>query len=160
MTGPVKRGVLSPSGAAVKSVNSIHLSETRSWVSRVLGWSGGWTGLFCYVYTCIADTENSTLSQYRFKPHVLVLYSHCFALFIYFSTIRIMSMNSTSDPLSGAPLSIIIGVLKWQRYTSATGPVILIYDYFLTLDDEVCLISSSLAYSTPHADPSRLARAP
>ena len=57
-------------------------------------------------------------------------------------------MNSTRDPLSGAPLSIIIGVLKGQRYTSATGPVIPIYDYFLTLlDDEVCLISSSLAYS-------------
>ena len=56
-------------------------------------------------------------------------------------------MNSTSDPLSGAPLATIVGVLGWMRYTSATGPVILIYDYFLTLDDEVCLIFSSLAYS-------------
>ena len=88
------------------------------------------------------------------------------ALFTYFSAIRIM--NSTGDPLSGAPLSTIVGVLEWMRYTSATGPVILIYDYFLTLDEEVCLISSSLAYSahltdvpsTPHADPSRLAGAP
>ena len=75
-------------------------------------------------------------------------------------------MNSTSDPLSGAPLSTLIGVLQWMRYTSATGPVLLIYDYFLTLDDEVRLIFSSLAYSarlTPipmHADPSRLAGAP
>ena len=56
-------------------------------------------------------------------------------------------MNSTRDPLSGAPLSTLIGVLEWMRYTSATGPVILIYDYFITLDDEVCLISLSLAYS-------------
>ena len=55
-------------------------------------------------------------------------------------------MNSTSDPLSEAPLSAITGVLELLRYASVTSPVLLVYDFSLTLDDEVCLIFSFRAY--------------
>ena len=56
-------------------------------------------------------------------------------------------MNSTSDPLAGLPVSVIGGILEWMRYVSVISPVVVIYDYFLTLDDEVCLIFSSFATS-------------
>jgi len=55
-------------------------------------------------------------------------------------------MVITSDPLAGASVSEITGVLVWMRYVSVISPVVLIYDWLLTLDDEVCLIFSSLAY--------------
>jgi hypothetical protein len=55
-------------------------------------------------------------------------------------------MNTTSDPLSGSPLSTIAAVLEWMRYTAATVTVLVIYDFLLTLDDEVWLIFLSLAY--------------
>ena len=55
-------------------------------------------------------------------------------------------MASTSDPLAGASMSEITGILVWMRYISVISPVVLIYDWLLTLDDEVCLILSSLAY--------------
>ena len=56
-------------------------------------------------------------------------------------------MTDTSDPLSDVPLSVIAAILECMRYVSLLSPVIVIYDYFLTLDDEVCLIFSSFATS-------------
>ena len=56
-----------------------------------------------------------------------------------------LPMNTTSDPsdpLYGAPLSVLKGVFVYQRYTAVIAPVILIHDFLLTLDDEVCLIFS------------------
>ena len=56
-------------------------------------------------------------------------------------------MNSTSDPLAGQPISVIGGILEWMRYVAVVSSVVVVYDYFLTLDDEVCLIFSSFATS-------------
>jgi hypothetical protein len=50
-------------------------------------------------------------------------------------------MNYTSDPLYGAPLSVFEGVLVWLRYAAVISPVVAVYDWFLTFDDEVRLIS-------------------
>jgi len=57
-------------------------------------------------------------------------------------------MSSTRDVLSGASVSEITAVLVWMRYISVISPVILVQDCFLTLDDEVCLIFSSLPFFT------------
>ena len=56
-------------------------------------------------------------------------------------------MNDTSDPLSDVPLSVVAAILESMRYISVLSPVVVIYDYFLTLDDEVCLMFSSFATS-------------
>src|SRR5258708_31882650 len=61
-----------------------------------------------------------------------------------FSVITIPSMNTTADLLSQASLEELTGVLIWQPYAALISPVLLIHDLLLTLDDEVCLIFSSL----------------
>ena len=52
------------------------------------------------------------------------------------------AMDSAGDPLSNSPKWEIWGIV-WLPYLAAMGVVILIYDWLLTLDDEVRLIFSS-----------------
>ena len=50
-------------------------------------------------------------------------------------------MQSTDDPLAGVSQWEVWG-LVWLSYLSVMGLVVLIYDWLLTLDDEVRLIFS------------------
>jgi len=47
-------------------------------------------------------------------------------------------MDSPGDPLSNAPAWELQGIV-WLRYLTAMALVVLIYDWLLTLDDEVRL---------------------
>jgi len=55
-------------------------------------------------------------------------------------------MSTTIDPAAAAAFEVWGSTMK--RYFSAAGTVLLHYDWLLTLDDEVCLILSSLYYPT------------
>ena len=55
-------------------------------------------------------------------------------------------MSTAIDPAAAAALEV--GGANMRRYFSAVGTVLLYYDWVLTLDDEVCLTSSSLYYPT------------
>ena len=59
------------------------------------------------------------------------------------------NLGDPSDPLFGASLDVLKGVFVYQRYTAVIPPVILIHDFLLTLDDEVCLIFSYLPCFPP-----------
>ena len=69
-------------------------------------------------------------------------------------------MHSTGDPLANVSLWELWGVI-WLSYVAATGLTILIYDWLLTLDDEVRLIFSYfIPPYRPFLDAPCLARAP
>jgi len=57
-------------------------------------------------------------------------------------------MSSTSDAAAVAQVAYGISLM---RYLSIMGMVLVIYDYLLTLDDEVRLIFSYLLFHTPHS---------
>jgi len=57
-------------------------------------------------------------------------------------------MSSTSDAAAVAQVAYGITLM---RYLSMMGMLLVIYDYLLTLDDEVCLILLYLPLHTPHS---------
>jgi len=49
-------------------------------------------------------------------------------------------MTSTSDAGTGALIELEVYGVTLMRYLSVMGMVLVLYDFLLTLDDEVCLI--------------------